>query len=297
MIGLEPFAPPPGLREVLLGWHPFPQVVVPVVVAGWVYSAGVRRLRLRGQPWPRGRSASFYGGLAAILVALTSSLETYADALFSVHVVQHTILTMVAPPLLALGTPITLALRAASPPAGRRIVRVVRSRPVAFLGHPVLAWTLFTFTLYGLYFTPLFDLSLRNQAVHQAIHVHFLAVGLLFWWPVVGLDPTRWRLSHPARLLYFLLMLPFHAFLGLSIMSSDVLMAPSLGLIARTWGPSPLADQHAAGAILWASGDLLSVVAAAGIMIGWMAHDQRVAEREDRRLDRARSSGAASPSG
>ena len=68
------------------------------------------------------------------------------------------------------------------------------------------------------------------------------------------------RLSHPARLLYFLLMMPFHAFLGLSIMGSDVLMAPSLALVARTWGPSPLTDQHAAGAILWASGDLLSVV-------------------------------------
>jgi putative copper resistance protein D len=233
--------------------------------------------------------------LVAVLVALTSSLEGYADQLFSVHVVQHTLLSMVAPPLIALGAPITLALRATAPATGRRIVRVVRSRPIEVLGHPALAWLLFTFTLYGLYFTSLFDLSLRNQVVHQAVHAHFLAVGLLFWWPVVGLDPTRWKMTHPARLLYFLLMLPFHAFLGLSIMSSDVLMAPSLGLVARTWGPSPVADQHAAGALLWASGELLTVAAAMGIMVAWMAHEERAGERADRRLDRVPITRASSP--
>src|SRR2546421_12958787 len=94
MIGLEPFTPPPGLREALLGWHPFPQVVVPVVVAGCVYAAGVRRLKLRGLPWPRGRSACFYGGLAAILGGLTSSLGSYADARFSRPVLPHTVLAM-----------------------------------------------------------------------------------------------------------------------------------------------------------------------------------------------------------
>src|SRR6266511_3614662 len=117
-------------------------------------------------------------------------------------------------PLLAMGAPITMLLMTTSPPVRKRIVRVVHSLPVRVIGYPLIAWVLFTMTLYVLYFSPLFELSLRNQYVHDAIHLHFIAVGLLFWWPVVGVDPTRWRLHHLARVLYVFLMVPFHAFLG-----------------------------------------------------------------------------------
>src|SRR6266540_1933986 len=136
---------------------------------------------------------------------------------------------LVAVPLLAMGAPITMLLMTTSPPVRKRIVRVVHSLPVRVIGYPLIAWVLFTMTLYALYFSPLFELSLRNQHVHDAIHLHFIAVGLLFWWPVVGVDPTRWRLHHLARVLYVFLMVPFHAFLGVAIMNSGHLLAPSLG--------------------------------------------------------------------
>jgi putative copper resistance protein D len=214
--------------------------------------------------------------------------------LFSVHVVQHMLLTMAAAPLLALGAPVTLALRATGGRTRRRLVRVLHSPPVRVLGHPLVAWVLFTVSLYALYFSPLFDLSLRNRFVHDLIHLHFLGVGLLFWWPLVGIDPTRWRLPHLARLLFVFLMVPFHAFLGVAIMNSGRLLAPSLASFQRSWGPTPLADQQAGGAILWGAGDLVALGAVLGILIAWANYDQNVvAVREDRRLARERAARAA----
>ena len=212
--------------------------------------------------------------------------------LFSVHVVQHMLLTMAAAPLLALGAPITLALRVAKGRTRRRMVRVLHSPPLRVVGHPLVAWVLFTLTLYGLYFSPLFDLTLRQPLVHDLVHLHFIAVGLLFWWPLVGLDPSRWRLPHIARLLFVFLMVPFHAFLGVAIMNSGRVLAPTLESFQRTWGPTPLADQQTGGAILWGAGDLIALTAVLGILISWASYEEKVVNvREDRRLARERAAG------
>src|SRR6266542_3023260 len=196
---------------------------------------------------------------------------------------------LVAAPLLAVAA---LYLR-----GRQRIVergqRWPAQRTACFLsGLGLIALVLFTMTLYALYFSPLFELSLRNQYVHDAIHLHFIAVGLLFWWPVVGVDPTRWRLHHLARVLYVFLMVPFHAFLGVAIMNSGHLLAPSLGAFVRTWGPTPLADQQAGGAIMWGAGDIISLVAVIAILASWASYEEKVAAREDRRIARERAARA-----
>jgi putative copper resistance protein D len=155
-----------------------------------------------------------------------------------------------------------------------------------------VAWVLFTLSLYALYFSPLFDLTLRNPLVHDLVHVHFLAAGLLFWWPLVGLDPSRWRLPHIARLLFVFLMVPFHAFLGVAIMNSGRVLAPTLETFQRSWGPTPLADQQTGGAILWGAGDLIAIGAVLGILISWASYEEKVvAVREDRRQARLRAAG------
>jgi putative copper resistance protein D len=286
--------PAPTLPWVLLHWSLDPLVSALLLVTAVVYLQGRRRLVARGVAWPAQRTGCFLGGLGAIALALLSPIEAYDTALFSVHVVQHMLLTMAAAPLLALGAPVTLALRATGGRTRRRLVRVLHSPPVRVLGHPLVAWVLFTVSLYALYFSPLFDLSLRNRFVHDLIHLHFLGVGLLFWWPLVGIDPTRWRLPHLARLLFVFLMVPFHAFLGVAIMNSGRLLAPSLASFQRSWGPTPLADQQAGGAILWGAGDLVALGAVLGILIAWANYDQNVvAVREDRRLARERAARAA----
>jgi cytochrome c oxidase assembly factor CtaG len=284
--------PTPTPARVLLAWSFNPLVTVGLLAAVIAYLQGRRRLAADGVAWPARRTAYFLCGIAAIALALLSPIEAYDTALFSVHVSQHMLLTMVAAPLLALGAPVTLALRVSRGRTRRRLTRVLHSPPMRVIGHPLVAWVLFTMSLYALYFSPLFDLSLRQPLVHDLVHLHFLAAGLLFWWPVVGLDPSRWRLPHIARLGFVFLMVPFHAFLGVAIMNSGRVLAPTLESFQRTWGPTPLADQQVGGAILWGAGDLITIGAVLGVLISWASYEEKVvAVREDRRLARERVAG------
>src|SRR5215207_1366581 len=286
-------APTPG--RLLLSWSFNPLVTVGLLAVAIAYLQGRRRLAADGIGWPARRTVYFLSGIAAIALALLSPIEAYDTALFSVHVVQHMLLTMAAAPLLALGAPVTLALRVARGRTRRRLTRVLHSPPLRVVGHPLVAWVVFTLSLYALYFSPLFDLTLRQPLVHDLVHLHFLAAGLLFWWPVVGLDPSRWRLPHIARLGFVFLMVPFHAFLGVAIMNSGRVLAPTLATFQRTWGPTPLADQQTGGAILWGAGDLIALAAVLGVLISWASYEEKVvAVREDRRQARARAAGQPS---
>ena len=284
--------PAPTPARLLLAWSFNPLVTVGLLAAAVAYLQARRRLVAGGVVWPARRTVYFLSGIAAIAVALLSPVEAYDTVLFSVHVAQHMLLTMVAAPLLALGAPITLALRVSGARTRRRMVRVLHSPPVRLVGNPLVAWVLFTLSLYGLYFSPLFDLTLRQPLVHDLVHLHFLTAGLLFWWPVVGLDPSRWRLPHIARLGYVFLMVPFHAFLGVAIMNSGRVLAPTLESFQRSWGPAPLADQQVGGAILWGAGDLITLAAVLGVLVAWASYEEKVvAVREDRRLARERATG------
>jgi putative copper resistance protein D len=293
--------PPPSVRTVALDWNVDPAMALVAGLAAGLYLLGVRRLAQRrpsGQPaprrWPPVRTVAFTAGVLTLLAATQSGLAAYDTVLFSLHTVQHVLLGMVAPVLLALGAPVTLALQASAPPAQRILLRIVHHPVVATLTHPLVAWGLFGGTLFALYFSPLFELSLRNDLVHQAVHLHFLAAGILFAWPAVGLDPQRHRLSHPARLLYVLLAVPFHAFLGLAVLSAadNPLGAEVYGAAARDWGPTLATDQRTGAAVLWALGDLFGLVAGAIVVIQWIKADERRQAREDRRLDEAiRASG------
>jgi cytochrome c oxidase assembly factor CtaG len=288
LTGQAPGPPPPSFPGVLADWHLDPLVVAGLLAAALLYAAGLRRLAAAGRAWPARRTVCFFAGLASIAVVLLSAVQTYDTALFSVHVAQHMVLTMLAPPLLALGAPITLALMATGAGVRKRILRVVHSPPVRLVGHPLLAWIMFTVSLYALYYSPLFGLSLRNDWVHALVHAHFLLAGLLFWWPIVGLDPTRWRLHPAARLGYLFLMLPFHAFLGVALLGSEAPLDPVMLRLAPTW-LQVVADQRAGGGILWGAGDLVSVLAALAIMVAWANQDAKEAARQDRRLARERA--------
>jgi putative membrane protein len=257
-------------------------------VAGVAYALGVRRLAQRGRAWPRGRSLAFAAGLVVIVLATQSGLAAYDDILFSLHVVQHLAIGMLAPLLLVSGAPVTLALQAGSRSSQRRLLRVLHSRPVALVTHPVTVWLLFGGTLAALYFTGLYELSLRNDWVHAATHIHFVVVGCLFMAHVVGIDPIAGALGYGARLLFVLVALPFHAFIGVAILGSDrVLAADWYQEIDRSWGASPLADQRTGAGLLWVAGELFGLVAALIIVRRWMGQEERAAARHDRRLESA----------
>ncbi len=288
MGGLAYVAPgPPTWRSLLFDWEP-DLLFLAVVGAIGLYALGVRRLAARGRRWPTSRSLAFAAGMAVIVVATQSGFAAYDRTLFSFHVVQHLMLAAIAPILLALGAPITLALQAGRRRTQERLLAVLHHRIVRTLTHPVAAWLLYGGFLFVLYFTSLYELSLRNEWVHLAVHVHFVVAGSLFFWYVVGLDPIRPALTYGARLLFVIVVLPFHAFLGVAILGSrSVIAADWYDGVVRNWGSGPLADQRTGAGILWAFGELLGLIAIAVVLTQWMRHEERVAARSDRALDAA----------
>ncbi len=293
----EPVLPPFGPARVVTEWALDPFLFVASVWVVGLYLLGVRVLARRGDHWPVGRTVMFAGvGMGSFVVATSSGLGAYDTTLLSVHMVQHMILSMVVPLFLALGAPVTLALRTL-PPTGRRwLLALVHSRVARVLSFPPLAFLLYIVSPWALYFTGWYEASLRNPFVHEMTHVHLVLVGSLFFWPLVGADPVPGRVAYPFRVGLTVLTLPFHAFLGVTVMDQSRIIAEDWYAALRegpmaSWLPSMAADQHLAGGILWGSGDLIGLSFFAVLFAQWVRQSQREAQREDRRLDRLERAG------
>jgi putative copper resistance protein D len=259
-----------------------------LLVAAALYGYGVYQLRLRGDHWPAGRTVAFIaGGLGSIASVTVTGVEAYDDTLLSVHMVQHMVLSMVGPIFLALGAPVTLALRTLHGRPRRTLLTVIHSRAVRILTFPLVAFGLFIANPFILYFTGFYRQTLEHAWLHEFVHVHYIVTGCLFFWPLLGLDPLPNRWPYPGRALLMVLSVPFHTVLGLTIMQSKTLLAgdyyPSLHL---TWA-NPWTDQVTAGGILWAGGEIVSVTMLGILIMQWIKQSEREARRIDRALDRA----------
>ena len=279
------------------GFEPIPAAVTALVAV--LYLAGVRRLRRRGDPWAPGRTVAFLGGgLGTIVIATQTFLAVYDTTLLWTHMVQHMLLSMVAPIFMALGAPITLALRTVGPRLRGFILAVLHSRYARVIGHPLMAGTLFVVNPWILYFTPLYEWTLRYPVLHDLNHAHFLMLGCLWFWSLVGIDPMP-RAAHAMRLLAVFLSLPFHAFLGITLMSTSTIIASAWYLDnPRSWGPTLSQDQYLAGGVIWVTGDLLALVMVGVLFVQWLKASEREARRIDRELDRQealRSSAGGTP--
>ena len=288
-----PAAPTPAI--LIEGWSFMADVWLPVILSALVYwqmYAGVNR-RHPANPVPRWRLWAWLAGLGALILALASPIEYYDTTLFSVHMIQHLLLSFVAAPLLVLAAPITLLLRWVSPQARRRwILPVLESRIVRFISHPLVAWILFAGVMWFSHFSPLFDAALRDFSLHRLEHALFLGTALLFWWPDIGADPSPHRMAYPARILYLALGMPLMSLLGLVIFSARNVLYPHYAELVRDWGPTPLEDQALAGGIMWAGGDAAFVLALVLTVAAWLRHEERENVREDKRLARARARAA-----
>jgi len=285
-------APAPDLPDVLLEWTFDPLPLVGIIATAAAYLWAMRRVNHAhpANPQPAYRSWLFLGGLTAIGVALLSPIEAYEGTLFSVHMVQHMLLELVAAPLLLAGAPITLTLRVARPTIRKGLLAVLHSRLVRLISFPVVAWMLFAVMNWGWHFSTLYDQALESQALHHLQHASFLGAALLFWWPVVGADPSPWRLPHPARLLYLFLAMPQNSFLGVALMSASTVLYPHYVTNVRDWGLSPLDDQALGGVIMWVVGDVAFLAGMMVVVVLWMRHEDRRTERLDRRLAAERAS-------
>ena len=274
---------------MLANWPLDPLVLSGLPAAGIVYVRADRRVRgdRRGRPL---RRRSFLAGLAVVFVALQSPIDEGAATSFAVHMVQHLLLTMVAAPLLVLGAPVTLALQATTPRRRRRILSTLRSAPARLLSTPIAAWSLFVAVLWGTHFTALYELTLRSSGIHALEHLVYLATALLFWIPVVGLDPAPAGLSHPARIRYLFQAMPAMAFLGRVLFSADRVLYPTNAVVEGA--SRALADQRVAGALMWTGTMFLIVPALGFVLLDWMRADDRAARHVDARLLRSRARAA-----
>jgi cytochrome c oxidase assembly factor CtaG/putative copper export protein len=288
------FAGPPTVARVLFDWRFDLIFGTAAIVFAVLYLLGVRRLRRRGDAWPTGRIVSWLCGCAALLFATSSGVGRYMPAMFSMHMAAHMLLSMLVPVLLVLGGPVTLALRAL-PAAGRNdppgprewLLAALHSRVSRFLTNPIVATVLFVAGFYGLYFGGIFDAAASSHAAHLAMNLHFLLTGYLFYWVVIGVDPTPRPIPPVAKLGVVFASLPLHAFFGVLLMGSDTVLAGSFyESLKLYWHTDLIGDQRLGGGIAWAAGEIPLVVVMIALLIQWTRSDRRTATRLDRAADR-----------
>ncbi len=268
-------------------WTVDPVLFLVLAASAAAYLAGVRTLTRRGDSWSVARTAGWLGGLGIVAIATMSGLGTYDTTLFSVHMVQHLLLNMVAPLPLALAAPVTLALRTLPPRGRAALLAVLHSRVAKVLTSPFVVLPLFVGSMYALYLTSLYGDSLRHAWLHDLVHLHFLVTGFLFAAVVIGVDPIPGRPSHVGRIFTLLAAIPFHAFLGVALLSGSTVLGDGwYESHPRTWGASPLSDQHTGAGVMWAAGELINLVLLLAAVAQWMSADEREAKRKDRQADR-----------
>ncbi|WP_460062852.1 cytochrome c oxidase assembly protein [Streptomyces sp. YKOK-I1] len=275
-----------------LQWSADPFFLVATLTGLGLYGWGVVRLRRRGDAWSAGRTVSFVLGVLTIMLVMCTRLNDYGMVMFSVHMVQHMVISMLSPILILLGAPMTLALRALPAAGGGRkgprelLLMLLHSRYMRIITHPAFTIPMFIASLYALYFSPLFDFLMGSKVGHIAMMVHFLAVGVVFFWPIIGVDPGPRRPGHLMRMLELFAGMPFHAFFGIALMMASEPMVDTFRSPPASLGIDALSDQSAAGGIAWAFSEIPSVLVLIALLFQWYGSEQRQAKRKDRAADR-----------
>ena len=252
-------------------WSLHPTVIAGVLLLAGLYFWGIGPARRRyglGPPAPAGRVLCFSLGLVILLVSLNGPIHDLSDSyLFSVHMVQHLLLTMVLPPLLIAGIPGWLLEPALRRKGARAVARLFT--------HPVFAGVFFSITLLVWHTAGAYDLMMRSHDVHIATHLLFIGAAVLLWWPVTSPAPSLPALSPPLGMLYlFLVQLPMQL-LGAIITFADDPLYPWYAAAPRTWGLSVLDDQKVGGLLMWVPGNLWIWGAMSVLFFRWAAQERK----------------------
>ncbi|MBV9131338.1 MAG: cytochrome c oxidase assembly protein [Chloroflexi bacterium] len=267
-----------------------PFLLVPLIAVGVAYALGYRRLARRRHATHGRRDGLFVVGYAALLVALISPVHSVGEQYFSVHMVQHLLLSLVAPPLLLLSAAMPVLLWA-FPAQDRATLGRLVGQPglvrssLKFLTKPLVALTLFVATQWIWHQPVAYDWALANRWAHYFEHVSFFLTAMLFWWPVIGAPPLPSPLNYPARLAYtFFGWLP-NSILGAGISLSRAPLYPYYVSTAQTTGIDPLFDQQLAGLIMWVPGDVVFAAILLILFAAYMRDEERKEAWIDRELD------------
>ncbi|MCK9589410.1 MAG: cytochrome c oxidase assembly protein [Terrimicrobiaceae bacterium] len=268
-------------EQALFSWAFEPVPAIGLLAAAAVYFLGWRSLHAQ-VPWrfPVERLVSFLGGLAVIFVALASPLDAFAGWLLVVHMVQHLLLTMVAPPLLLLGWPMLPLLSGLPRGFARDGLAPFLNSPALhrfgrFLVHPLFAGPLFIVSNLAWHVPALYDLALMSSGWHQVEHLCFLGTALLFWWPVIQPWPSRPALPRWAMIPYLLAADLQNTALAAFLSFYDSVFYQTYALAPRISGLSALDDQAGAGAVMWVPGSMAYLIPAGIIAMRWLSPRRR----------------------
>jgi cytochrome c oxidase assembly factor CtaG len=281
------------LSLLLTSWYPSFLLLTVAGLLGGTYLYGVLLMRRRGDAWSLFRTLSWVAGCLLLVFVTSGGPAVYGRVSFSAHMLQHMSLMMMVPILLVLGAPITLALRTLKSRAdssdGPRewLLAIVHSRFMRVVANPIVIAVLFVGSLVAFYFSGLFQLSMETHTGHLLMTAHFLLVGYMFVWVMIGIDPGPPRPPYAMRVLLLLVTVSFHAFFGLAIMNSTTVLAPDWwALLQLTDQADLLSDQREGGGIAWAIGELPTLVLVIVLCFQWARDDDREARRRDRQADR-----------
>src|SRR6201992_209197 len=268
-MGGDAMLPPFSWSEAATNWQFAPIVTAFTALVAAAYLWGVLRVSRRHprRPWLLRRTSPFLLGLLVINLATQSGIGTYDDTLFWDHMIQHLMLIMVAPPLLVAGQPVTLLLHASRNPLHTGVKKLVRSRPVRWITWPVFGVVAYAATIVGTHLTDFMNLVIEHDAIHEAEHVLYLVVGYLYFLPLIGKEPIRWKVSYPLRLFLLFIAMPVDAFTGVVLGSYQT--DPFVPLEPRSWGPSAVSDLHEGGAVMWIGGAAIMFVVIMGAFFQW----------------------------
>ncbi len=264
--------------------------LVGLALAGALYVVGYLRLRrrhprLRHSGWKAG---AFLAGLVLAGAVATSPFARFADRALSVNFGGLLVLTMIAAPLILLGSPLTLAFRVSGRAGRKRLRKFYRGPVMTILGFPIVSWLAFAVVTYAWQLTRLTDDAARHTPVRDIQLVTLLAVALLFWWPALCADPVPWRMAHPLRGLYVFVEMTHKALFGAMFLSLNHPVHPYFASHLPAWAPGAMLDQRVAIGVLWVGGNLVFLTALAGIVAKWMQYEGRYTRRVDLRLAAAR---------
>ena len=209
-----------------------------------------------------GQRASFFGALVILFLTLNGPLHDLSDYyLFSGHMVQHLIMTLIVPPLMIVGTP------------GWMLRPLLRNRVVFTLAKRLTTiaacFVIFNLVLAIWHLPPLYNLALKYHGVHILQHLMFLVASVLMWWPLTSPLPELPRAAYPAQMLYCFLMVIPMSVISIYIVLADTLLYPAYAAAPRVWGISPMEDQQYGGLIMWIPGGVFFYAVMSVVFFKW----------------------------
>ena len=277
-------------QNALAAWSTNPIPSFGLILAAYLYLTGLSRWHRPTHPISRWQRVSFFAGLVVVFIALQSPIDPIAEHMFSFHQLQHILIRMVAPLLILGGAPLTPMLRGLPPWALQGVVRPIVGNSLARsayyrLTNPVVATIIFLGVLYLWQVPVSMNLALRNDVVHEFMHLTMMFSGFLFYWLVIDPKPHRSRLHYGLRVLYLGLIVIPNTMLGVALVFARAPIYSAYVEAGQLFGMSIMTDQQLGGLLLWVPGDMMSILAAGVVMVLWYQKEEEQSALEAARRE------------